>query len=133
MSDFSVYTAEQVADWMSQGTVATPPTDLYVAVFDGTGEVSGDFANNRVQVPTGTGWNINGTGFQNASSVDFGEAAVDVNGIVDIALYDDTLANGGNELARYAQADTPYDVSAGTNLIFQSGEINFDIEDRTEA
>ena len=136
MSDFSVYTAEQIRDWMSQGSVATPPTNLYVAVFDSGGnEVSGDFVNDRVETTTGTDWDqVTGdtTSFTNAGNLDFGEAASDVNDIVDVALYDDTLANGGNEIARYSIDGSPFDVSAGTNLIFLTEDLSFDVRDRTE-
>ena len=136
MSDFSVYTAEQIRDWMSQGTVATPPTNLYVALFDSGGtEVSGDFVNDRVATTTGADWQPStgdSTSFENVNNLDFGEAEVDVNDVVDVGLFDDTLANGGNEIARYSIDDSPFDVSAGTNHIFLIGELSFDVRDRTE-
>jgi len=133
MSDFSVYTAGQIADWMSQGTVASPPTNLYVAVFDDTGtERSGDFQNDRVSTATGTDWTIVSTGFESGVQVDFGEASIDVNNLQDLALYDDTLANGGNEIARYAMASAPFSVSSGTALTFSAGDISFDVQDNSE-
>jgi len=134
MSDFSAYTAGEVADWMSQGTVASPPTNLYVAVFDDTDtERSGDFQNDRVQTATGTDWTIVDTGFESGVQVDFGEATVDVTNLQDIALFDDTLANGGNEIARYPMTDAPFSVTTGTNLLFSAGNITFDVLDNTEA
>jgi hypothetical protein len=134
MSDFSPYTAGQIADWMSQGTVASPPTNLYVAVFDDTDtERSGDFQNDRVSTTTGTDWTIVNTGFESGVQVDFGGATVDVNNLQDIALFDDTLANGGNEIARYPMTDAPFSVTAGTNLLFSAGNITFDVLDNTEA
>lgn len=133
MSDFSVYTAGEIVDWMSQGTVATPPSNLYLAVFDDTNtERSGDFANSRIETVAGTDWTVVGTDFENAAEESFGEAAADVNNLVDIALFDDTLANGGNEIARYSMANTPFDVASGTTLLFEAGEITFDVVDRTE-
>jgi hypothetical protein len=134
MSDFSTYTATQVADWMSQGTVDTPPTNLYIAVFDDTGtERSGDFANDRIQTDAGTDWTIvNTNDFENATQETFGEASTDVNNLQDIALFDDTLANGGNEIARYPMTDAPFSVSSGTELLFEAGNISFDVLDRTE-
>ena len=133
MSDFSVYTAEQITDWMSQGTIEAAPTDLYVTVFDSGGnELDGDFPNARAQTSTGTDWNedADGTGFTNANNIDFGEAASDVTDVTDVALYD--ASTGGNEIARYQLTDAPFDVSAGTNLIFLSDDIDFDVRDRTE-
>jgi len=135
MSDFSTYTADQVADWMSQGTIATAPDPIYVAAFDDTGtEVSGDFANNRVETTAGTDWSFidaEQTNFENAVEIDFGEAVGDVNDIEDVALYDDTLANGGNELARYTITDAPFDIADGSKLIFEIGELEFDVIQRT--
>lgn len=132
MTDFSAYTGGQIVDWMSQGTVATPPTNLYIALFDGTGEVSGTFANDRPSTATGADWTKNGSDFSNANEIDFGEAASDVTGITDVAMYDDTLANGGNEIARYTLSNSPIDVSAGTNAIFSAGQLSFDVVDNTE-
>ena len=132
MSDFSVYTAEQVADWMSQGTIETPPSNLYVALFDDTGtERSSDFASDgRVSTTTGTDWTITNTAFENGDEVSFGEATVDVNNLQDIGLFD--ASTGGNEIARYAMSDAPFDVSSGTSLTFTAGNITFDVQDRTE-
>jgi len=136
MSDLSTYTAQQFVDWMSQGTIATAPANLYVAVFDDTGtEVSGDFQNDRVATTTGTDWDetgTNNTDFENAVAIEFGEAAVDVSNLQDVALYDDSLANGGNEIARYAMQDAPFDVAAGSTLTFNAGDLSFDVLDRTE-
>jgi len=135
MSDFSTYTADQVADWMSQGTVATPPNNLYIALFDDQGtEVSGDFANDRVTTTTGTDWGFSdaeGTNFQNANEINFGAANVDVNNIQDVALYDDTLANGGNEIARYTIDDAPFSVASGSELSFNAGNLSFNVVQRT--
>lgn len=132
MSDFSVYTAGQIADWMSQGTIETAPSDLYVTVFDDTGtERASDFASGgRVSTTTGTGWNIVATGFENANEVSFGEATADVTNLQDIALFD--AATGGNEIARYNLSGAPFDVSSGTTLAFPAGNISFDVQDRTE-
>ena len=135
MSDFSTYTADQIADWMSQGTIASAPTDLYIALFDDTGtEVSGDFANDRVQTTAGTDWQFidaEETNFENANQIDFGEAATDVNNIQDVAIYDDTLANGGNEIARYALDNAPTSIASGSNAIFDTGELEFNVVQRT--
>jgi hypothetical protein len=132
MSDFSVYTAGQIADWMSQGTIETAPSDLYVTVFDDTGtERASDFAaGGRVSTATGTDWSIVATGFENANEVSFGEATADVANLQDIALFD--AATGGNEIARYNLSGAPFDVSSGTTLAFPAGNISFNVQDRTE-
>jgi len=132
MSDFSTYIADQIADWMSQGTIDPAPDPVYVALFDDTGtEVSGDFANDRAETAAGTDWSYidaEETNFENANLIDFGEATTTVNNIEDVALYDDTLANGGNQLARYTIDDTPFDVAAGTKHQFETGDLEFDVE-----
>ena len=130
MSDFSVYTAEQVVDWMSQGTVETPPSNLYVTLFDSGGdEVDGAFANMRLETSP-SDWDVVDTSFENNVNLDFGEASEDVDGIVDVALFDDET--GGNEIARYQINDTPKDIAAGTNAIYLIGELSFDVRDRTQ-
>jgi len=130
MSDFSVYTAEQIVDWMSQGTVATPPSNLYVTLFDSGGdEVDGAFPNMRLETST-TDWDVTETSFENNTNLDFGEASEDVDGIVDVALFD--AETDGNEIARYQINDTPKDIAAGTNAIYLIGELSFDVRDRTQ-
>ena len=131
MSDFSEYLAGQIVDWMSQGTVDSPPTTVYVALFDADGtEVSTDFENDRVAVDADTGWNVTNTSFENADVVDFGEAAEDISDIEEVALYD--AATDGNELAQYAMDSTPFNIAAGSSLQFPAGDLQFDVIDRTE-
>jgi len=132
MSDFSVYTAGQIADWMSQGTIDAAPSELYVTVFDDTGtERASDFGSaGRVSTTTGTDWDIVSTGFENGIAIDFGEAIGDVTNLQDIALFD--ASTGGNEIARYTQSGAPYDVADGTTLVFPIGNVTFDVIDRTE-
>ena len=130
MTDFSVYTAEQVVDWMSQGTVETPPSNLYITLFDSGGnEVDDDFPNMRLETEPAD-WDVVDTSFENNTNLDFGEAADDVNDIVDVALFD--AETGGNEIARYPVEDTPKDIAAGTNAIYLIGELSFDVRDRTQ-
>ena len=131
MSDFSVYTAQQVADFMSQGTVDAAPSNIYVTLFDDTGtELDGDFQNARVSTAAGSDWDSPDTDFDNANVIDFGEATSDVTNIQDVALYD--ASTGGNELARYQLDSAPFDVSTGTELKFEAGNLSFDVLDRTE-
>lgn len=131
MSDFSVYTANQVRDFLSQGVVDTPPSNIYVTVFDQSGtEQSSNFAGARATTAAGTDWATNGTQFENASQITLGEATADVTNIQDVAIFD--ASTGGNLLARYDLADAPFDVSDGTVLLWDAGELSFDIVDRTE-
>jgi len=133
MSDFSVYTAAQVTDWMSQGTIAAAPTDLYITVFDDTNtELSSDLSNARAQTSAGTDWNedVDGGGFENANLINLGGATADLTNIQDVAIFD--ASTGGNEIARYTLTDAPFDLASGSSLEFKAGKLSFDVTDRTE-
>ena len=131
MSDFSVHIAEEIRDLMSQGTVRTPPSTVYVALFDSTDtERSTDFENDRVAVAAGSGWNVTNTSFENANVVDFGEATADVDNLEDVALFD--AETDGEELARFQMDGTPFNIASGSTLEFPAGDLSFDIIDRTE-
>jgi hypothetical protein len=131
MSDFSVHIAGEILDLMTQGTVRTPPSNIFVAVIDGTGtERSTDFQNDRASTSAGTDWTVTDTEVANANDISLGEATVDVNGLVDVALFD--AATGGNKLAQYTMDSTPFDVSTGTTLTFPAGDLSFDVIDETE-
>jgi hypothetical protein len=133
MSDFSVYTAEQITDWMSQGSINTAPADLYITVFDDTGtELDGSLSNARAQTSAGTDWNedADGTGFENANLISLGEATASLSNIQEVGIFDS--ATGGNLLARYTLTDAPFDLATGSSIEFKAGELAFDVIDRTE-
>jgi len=131
MSDFSAHLAVEILNLMTQGTVRTPPSNIFVAVFDNTGtERSADFQNNRASTSAGTDWTVTDTEVANANDIPLGEATVDVNGLTDVALFD--AATGGNKLAQYSMDSTPFDVAMGTSLTFSAGELSFDVIDETE-
>jgi hypothetical protein len=115
---------------MSQGVVASPPSDLYVTLFDDTGtELDGDLQNGRVQTSAGGDWGLVGTGFENSSEINFGEALADIT-IQDVAIFD--AASGGNEIARYDIDSAPDDRNTGTRIFFPANDLSFDVVDRTE-
>ena len=131
MSELSVYAAGQFVDWLSQGTIDAAPSNIYITVYDDTGtELDGDLANARASTTAGTDWTVNGTDFENTNLIDLGEAAVDLTNIQDVALFD--ASTGGNELARYTLNDATFDLSAGSKLQFEAGQLTFDVIDRTE-
>jgi len=131
MSDFSVHIAGEILDLITQGTVRTPPSNIFVAVIDNTGtERSTDFQNDRASTSAGTDWTVTDTEVENANDISLGEATVDVNGLVDVALFDS--ATGGNKLAQYTMDATPFDVASGTTLTFPAGDLSFDVIDETE-
>jgi len=131
MSDFSVHIAGEIRDLMTQGTVRTPPSNIFVAVIDETGtERSTDFQNDRASTTAGSDWTVTDTEVENANEISLGEATADVNGLVDVALFDS--ATGGNKLAQYTMDKTPFDVATGTKLTFTPGDLSFDVIDETE-
>jgi len=131
MSDFSVHIAGEILDLMTQGTVRTPPSNVFVAVVDNNGtERSTDFQNNRASTTAGSDWTVTDTEVENENEISFGEATTDVNGLVDVALFDS--ASGGNKLAQYTMDSTPFDVATGTTLTFPAGDLSFDVIDETE-
>jgi len=132
MTDFSPYTAQQVADWMSQGTINAAPSNIWVTLFDDTGtELDGDVANGRVSTTAGTDWDSPGTDFDNAVEIDFGEAQANIT-IQDVALYDSDTGGSNNELARYSIDAAPQDVNSGVRVFFSAGDLSFDVVDNTE-
>ncbi len=131
MSDFSVHIAGEILDLMTQGTVRTPPSNIFIAVFDDAGtERSSDFQNGRASTSAGTDWTITNTEVENANEISLGEATVDVTNLVDVALFD--ASTGGNKLAQYTMDATPFDVSTGTTLTFPASDLSFDVVDETE-
>jgi hypothetical protein len=134
MSDFSISLAQEIISLMTQGAVRTPPSNIFVGVFDTSDtERSTDFANNRAGTTAGIDWNVvgaNSTDVQNANEISLGEANVDVNDLENVALFDS--ATGGNKLAEYTMDAAPFDVSAGTTLLFAAGDLSFDVRDETE-
>jgi len=131
MSDFSVHIAGEILNLMTQGTVRTPPSNIFVAVIDNTGtERSTDFQNDRASTTAGSDWTVTDTEVENANDISLGEATVNVNDLVDVALFD--AATGGNKLAQYTMDSTPFDVATGTTLTFPAGDLSFDVIDETE-
>jgi len=131
MSDFSVHIAGEILNLMTQGTVRTPPSNIFVAVIDNTGtERSTDFQNDRASTSAGTDWTVTDTEVENANEISLGEATTNVNDLVDVALFDS--ATGGNKLAQYTMDATPFDVATGTTLTFPAGDLSFDVIDETE-
>jgi len=72
------------------------------------------------------------TTFENNAAIEFGEATEDVNNLQDVALFDDNLASGGNEIARYTMGNAPFSVAESSTLTFEIGGLSFDVEDRTQ-
>jgi hypothetical protein len=132
MSDsLSGYLADQLVNWISKGNAFdSSPGSVYVTLWDDTDtELSSEFPNAREEVPT-SGWTVTDSGsgfdsrFENAVNIDFGEANSDVNNISRFAVYD--ASTGGNLLLTSPIDDSPFDVSSGTKVKFDAGNVSFD-------
>jgi len=63
--------------------------------------------------------------FENAVEIDFGQASSDVDNINRFAVYD--ASTGGNLLLTAPIDDAPFDVSIGTRVKFDTGNVSFDV------
>jgi len=129
---FSAYYAGIIRDHLSQGTDApTAYTDLYVTIFDDTDtELSSNLTNARAAVPTGSGWTVTNTSFENANQIDLGEASTTLENVTDVAIFD--AETGGNLLLRGELQEAPFNIANGTSFTFEAGDIDVDIQDFTE-
>lgn len=132
MTDFSPYTAGEIVDWLSQGVdMPAAPATIWVSVLDDTGtELSSSLTSARQGVTAGTGWTKNGTDFENANEITLGEATQDLTNIQEVRLHDSETA--GEVLTETTATDAPFDISEGTELVFEPGDIQFDVEDFSE-
>ena len=129
MSDFSPYFAGEIVDWMSQDAAFDDqPSALYVSVFDDTDtELDDNLTDARAGVSTEDGWDRTNTSFENTDQISLGEASTELTNVTDVALFD--AASDGNVLARYEIEQAPFNVSEGSELSFEAGELSFDVID----
>ena len=127
-NDFGEDLAPAIAEFIADGTeLFTPPTDVYVTLFDDDGnELNDDLENGRVAVATETGWTITGSEFENADEIDFGEASADIT-VQEFAFYDSDTDGSDNELIRADITDAPESFTDGTRVFFDAGELTTDI------
>lgn len=132
MTSLSGYLADQITNYLANGTqFNTPPGSLWVTVWDDTGtELSSSFPNARLEV-TSSGWTVTDPSgasfdsrFENANALDFGQASSDVTNVERFAVYD--AQTGGNLLLTSVIDSSPFDVSSGTALTFEAGDVSFD-------
>lgn len=129
---FSAYFAGLVVDYLSQDTqLPTPPTNLYVTLYDANGnELSSSLTNARAETATPTDWDVVGTSFENNSEISLGEAASTLEDVTDAALFD--AETGGNLLLRGELDDAPFNIANGTEFRLNVGDISADILDYSE-
>lgn len=133
MTDLTNYSETTVRDWMSQGTNATAPANLYVALHtsdpgetpDGSTEVSaGDYS--RVSTTTGTDWDTpTNDVFENNGEITFGVATSDWGTVSHVSLWDGS-GTGDNCLAAFA-LDTSKSINTDDEARFADGDLSFTI------
>lgn len=135
MTDFTDYSEDQIAGWMSQGSDLTAPTALHVALHtadpgqapDGTTEVSAA-SYGRVETAAGADWNVTGNAprtLDNATDVEFAQAGESWGTVTHVSLWD--AATDGNCLAEYA-LDTEKAIDVDDTASFAAGSLSFDID-----
>ena len=132
-SDLSVDLASEIgsAIFKNEVTAIQPVANVYVTLFDALGnELDADLENGRVETSPADWTELTGSSFENAATVDFGEALADIDDIAEVALFDDDTA--GTELARY-DLEEVNSVAENTRVFFEVGQLDFDVLDRTQA
>lgn len=129
-NDFTAYLAGEIVDWLSQNSsMGAPPDPIYVTLYDDAGvELDGDLQNGRVAVAASTGWTKNGTQYENAAEIDFGEATAAIT-VQEFALVDSDVGGSDNELVRADITDAPQNFSSGTRVFFPAGDLDVDVLD----
>lgn len=138
MSDFTGYLEGEIAEWMVKDTqMPTPPANVYVGLHtsdpgntpDGSTEVgASDYA--RLSTAPGDWSVLSGDGpttFENAVELLFPAAENNWGTISHVMLWDDTLANGGNAIAKY-DVSTPKSIDTNDEARFPANDLSFDID-----
>lgn len=128
----SNYLAGEIVDWLANDTqMDTPPGTLYVSVLDDSNtDLNPSFPNAPVGIGSAN-WSRSGTQFENDTDINLGEATQDLTNIEDIVIYDGSDPTTANELLRTPVNNAPFDVSQGTQVIFETGDASFDVVEST--
>jgi len=129
----STYLATEIVEYLANATqFDTPPSTLYVSVEDDTDtDLSGSLSNAPVGVGSAN-WTISGTTFENDTNINLGEATTDLTNVETVAIYDGSDIGGtANLLLETPLQGGPYDVSDGTNITFETGDITYDAIEET--
>lgn len=130
MSDLTKYLGNKLVRYLAGNVMPTPPTDIYVALYDGNPRTTGTEVTTSVRsagrlAPTWTVPVSNATDnvLLSSADVNFGNSESDVD-ITHVAIFD--AATGGNMLACKALPQAA-NVTAGATVKFAAGKIRFTI------
>lgn len=123
----SNYLATEIIEWLANAEdFDTAPDTLYVSVEDDTDT---DLSDDLQNAPVGIGssdWVTSDTTFKNDTDVNLGEASANLDNVETITIYDGSDPGEDNLLLETPITNGPFDVSDGTELIFESGDIEYD-------
>jgi hypothetical protein len=135
MSDLTVYTANQFLDWLTQGQIDQPPSQIYVGLININGtEISGIFDQGRVETSASQDWAKNSqTEVTNASKILWQNPITTVQ-VQSVGLFDSDLNTGGDILIKTEVDNAPINIlpSGDPDVRIQAGELVFDMLDVTE-
>jgi hypothetical protein len=129
-NDFATDLANEIVEYVTGGTdIPAASATYYVTLYDDTGtELNGDLQNGRVGVGNAS-WTKNGTAFENASEVNFGDATSDIT-VQEFAIKDSDADDAtARELYRADVTNAPESFSNGTRIFFAAGELSVDVLD----
>ena len=130
-NDFHPDTAENIVDYISQGADMPPaPSTVFVTLYDDEGnELDGSLQNGRVSTSTPGDWTKTNTEFENDDEINFGEATEDIT-VQEVALKDDDETDGNTTVfVKGAINNAPEDFASGTEVLFEAGQLTFDVLD----
>lgn len=132
-SDISAYFGNKICRWLIGHAMPTPPTALYIALFNGNPKTSGTEVGATVN--SGTPRTVctfadiaSGAAHLLTSNVavDFGNSE-NAATFSHVALFDDATPGAGNLLSSKATAGGPVTVLVNSSVKFQSGGLTFNI------
>lgn len=128
-SDLTLYMGNALCRYFAGTAMPTAPTGLYVALYDGDPKGAGTEvtttirAAGRVACPVTSPAVGNTNTMSNNADVDFGNAAGAVANLSHFAIFD--AASAGNMLAAKPLTGGPFSVSAGRQVLFVTGDLDF--------
>jgi hypothetical protein len=129
-ADMSKWLGNKVLRWMAGNAMPSPPTDVYLALYDGDPRTSGTEITTTVRpagrLPISFAALVDGTGneLDSNADVDFGASAGDVT-LSYVAVFDD---NSDTEMLWVKQlVGGPFAVATGTPVKFLSGDLTFTV------
>ncbi len=130
MAGFSDYLEVEIADWLNGTQMPTPPTDLYVGLFNGDPTDSGSGGTEVTTTIRAAGrvtctYSRSGGVLTNTSAADFGTA--DAGATVDyFAIFD--AASSGNMLMHAAVSSGGGAITTGQAVSFAIGALTLTVD-----